>query len=494
MLLRLSGLIPALTVLAALALMLNQSFLPIGTGQKFAWVLGSGRWVPLALLAASAAARVGLSRQLPRSIQWFDWLAAAFIALAFASSAYSIAPDQTVGRAASVLLLYGAVFWGMWPDGVLVTPNRLAWALVHAIAIVLAVNLIIGPFLLPFDPAGRFQGVMSPNTLGILVALMLPLALWADHERPGWLYRTMGLTMLALIVLCQSRTGAFATVASVSYFLLYRYPHRRRFILTFAATALLLTVLVPQIIWIAREIPARRADRMAKEEQVRTTERRLREAELELKRQQGGDGAPPVGRPFTGRHPERSIEQLRDRVTRAREAHDEARSQFENAEPQLTLLNTLNLAANPRSVDLNTASGRTVVWRLGLEYLAERPWQGFGFGTEELVLESKGFKPGPSVFFGSYFHNSFLGLALQVGIPGMLMFYLPLAVLAWREWRVPATLAADPLRVALRAVFLSGLVVSCFESWLYSMGNALSFPFWTCIMLLAWMHRDVEAS
>ncbi len=468
--------IPALTFVAALALMLNQSRLPIAKSEVSGWVLEYGRWIPLGLLVLVVGIRVVLARRLPRRIEWFDLCAVCFLAVAVASNSYSIEPRLTLPRSLTLVLAYVAVFWGIWPDGSDITPDHVARALVSAVAAVLVVNLVAGPFLQPFDMAWRLQGAMArPNTLGILLALALPLALWWADTHPGRVAAAQVGTMLLMLLASQSRTGVFGAIAGAGYYAFHRFAAHRRLLVTVASVALVMTVLVPQAIWVVSEISGRRDYLQAKEAQVRLSEVRLRAAEQEVNRRQGQEAA--------------EVSRSRRQLERAREAHESAKAQLAAAEPQVTLREALDLTANPRSLEFNTASGRTVVWKLGLDYLKQRPWLGFGFGTEELVLNEQGFDATYSAFFGSYFHNSYLGLALQVGLIGSVLFFFPLAALTWSEWRSREVFSHARLRFALRATLLTGLVVSCLESWVYSMGNAFAFFYWTSIMLLAWTNR-----
>lgn len=96
-----------------------------------------------------------------------------------------------------------------------------------------------------------------------------------------------------------------------------------------------------------------------------------------------------------------------------------------------------------------------------------------GIGMEELKIHQ-----------GKYMHNSYLGLAYQLGIVGTAVLFIPLFGLAFK-----ATIRLLRRQLTLRqsgyvAVLLTGLVAAGSESWIYSVGNAFCFPFWTAIMLL----------
>lgn len=134
--------------------------------------------------------------------------------------------------------------------------------------------------------------------------------------------------------------------------------------------------------------------------------------------------------------------------------------------------------------------GRLEAWPLALDLIKERPILGYGFGTEELLFPAHGvvFRE----FKGGYFHNSYLGLMAQVGLFGALAFFLPLFYLVARQLcRARAYDRLDPVHSLLGSV-LAGLAAGLSESWMYSMGNAQAFPFWTAVMLL--IRRDSQTS
>ena len=121
---------------------------------------------------------------------------------------------------------------------------------------------------------------------------------------------------------------------------------------------------------------------------------------------------------------------------------------------------------------------------MGLQYLLERPLQGFGFGTEHQLFSFHQVDENDYIRTGEYFHNSYLGLALQVGLIGALMLYVPLGILLFREVRFLFIDRNDSFRASLLAVSLTSMIGATASSDLYSMGNAKAFPFWISIMLL----------
>lgn len=135
-----------------------------------------------------------------------------------------------------------------------------------------------------------------------------------------------------------------------------------------------------------------------------------------------------------------------------------------------------------RMDSLATGSGRQEAWAAATELLWERPWTGYGFGTEELLFELFGYR-----FFehaGAMAHNSYLGLSVQIGILGAAIFFLPLILVAIKGFRVSVRAKDDIMLSSLLATLVAGLVICFTESWLYSAGNAQSLPFWVLFGIL----------
>jgi exopolysaccharide production protein ExoQ len=77
------------------------------------------------------------------------------------------------------------------------------------------------------------------------------------------------------------------------------------------------------------------------------------------------------------------------------------------------------LAATGKDI---TLTGRTDLWRIGLEQIAERPWLGTGYqafwqpGNPEAEHLWRAF--GIASRTGFHFHNLYLSNAVEIGIPG----------------------------------------------------------------------------
>jgi len=144
-----------------------------------------------------------------------------------------------------------------------------------------------------------------------------------------------------------------------------------------------------------------------------------------------------------------------------------------------------------RAETLPTGAGRFEVWPIALNLIIDKPILGYGFGIEEKILQIKHIVP--HLHPGGYFHNSYLGMMLQLGIPGFIIFYTPLLILIFKEVFLRQNKQISSLRYALQASVIAGLSCAFFESWVYSVGNSQAFPFWVIVMLLTFYHyKDKE--
>jgi len=145
-----------------------------------------------------------------------------------------------------------------------------------------------------------------------------------------------------------------------------------------------------------------------------------------------------------------------------------------------------------RTESIPTIGGRMQVWPLALDSIKDKPIMGYGFGVEEKIFALK-YPMIRRQVGGYYMHNSYLGMMLQLGIVGFIIFYSPLFILLFKELSSRQDSKAPPLKYALRASVLAGLLCGIFESWLYSVGNAQVFPFWVMVMLLTfYRYQDKE--
>lgn len=137
-----------------------------------------------------------------------------------------------------------------------------------------------------------------------------------------------------------------------------------------------------------------------------------------------------------------------------------------------------------RANNLILLGGRIEAWQAALELIQEHPWRGYGFGIEESLFER--FRYSFQIHAGGSMHNSFIGLVLQLGWVPPSLLYLSLIVFLVKTFRQILKLDNEfrPLMSALYASIFSGFVISFFESWIYSAGGILAFPFFIFIMFL----------
>jgi O-antigen ligase len=139
---------------------------------------------------------------------------------------------------------------------------------------------------------------------------------------------------------------------------------------------------------------------------------------------------------------------------------------------------------------LSTGSGRLEAWAAGIQLLGDRIWFGYGFGTEDLLFRLFDFVF--EIHQGDYVHNSYLGLALQIGIVAAPLVFLWMLAISVKGFR--AGLAhRDRITIALEATVISGLALAVGESWFYSAGNAYSLPFWLLFGILVQRTRSLRS-
>lgn len=147
-----------------------------------------------------------------------------------------------------------------------------------------------------------------------------------------------------------------------------------------------------------------------------------------------------------------------------------------------------------RAESIPMLGGRLEVWPIALDLILDKPIFGYGFGVEDKLIGVK--KIVFTMHAGAYVHNSYLGMLLQLGVVGFILFFIPLFILLFKELSSKPQESSIPLlRYALRTSLIAGLICCIYESWIYSVGNAMAFPFWIIVMLLTfYQYRDKEKS
>lgn len=119
-----------------------------------------------------------------------------------------------------------------------------------------------------------------------------------------------------------------------------------------------------------------------------------------------------------------------------------------------------------RNVTTTSSSGRTSIWMVGLAACPQYCPVGAGWDTFPIVYErTQPTVPGADVLAGqggSYQpHNVILLVAIELGTPGLLLFFAVLGLTVVEAWRLPRPVRGPPLAALLgtyqAALFLSNL-------------------------------------
>jgi len=126
-------------------------------------------------------------------------------------------------------------------------------------------------------------------------------------------------------------------------------------------------------------------------------------------------------------------------------------------------------------------SGRARAWDAAVHQIAKRLVAGYGFGTEPVAFVDRYYG-----FDSSVPENSYLGVALQLGIVGLAALLAVLGACALVAVRAVRTLTG-PARAAACAcasVVVAGLVLGLTQSYLVSPGNIAGPTLWIAALLL----------
>lgn len=138
-----------------------------------------------------------------------------------------------------------------------------------------------------------------------------------------------------------------------------------------------------------------------------------------------------------------------------------------------------------RIENLPILGGRLEAWEAARNIISKRPLFGYGFGTEEIL-----FKYHNITFFvhsGGNVHNSFLGLATQIGIPATVLFFtviifFTLSTIVYVSKITDLNIKC--LGITLSIILFVGFVYCFAETWIYSSGSTLSFIYYTAAVMI----------
>lgn len=420
-------------------------------------VLGSGsvpelvgpartaRWVALVCLAAIAAVLAvrgrgsGGSRTLGLVLGMGAW----FCALGIVSTAWSVDPRLTFGRAGSFALLFVAA------GGLAIAARSRPAVSTRVLQGILAATVaatIAGLLLILYSHAdaiqppsheqpSRLKGLgANPDTMAMLAAVATPIALWTLLHARSRRERAFALASWLLLVGSLAGYGSrggflAATVGMLAVSLLLNASWRKRLVLA-------LTVCV------AMAGATAAGTQIVKPLPYTPTPGKLPGGKV---------GVPTAGQALGGNGPTYTG-RLADELYRF---YYGRRSLF-------------------------ASSGRLEAWYTAVQEGNARPVLGFGFGTEERVFVDRIYS-----FDGGHVENSFIGMYLQLGAIGLLSLVALLGGVCVAI--VAGTRRAD-LRspsLAFAGVVGAGLVLMLVQSYAYSVGNVATVAFWTASLVAA---------
>ncbi|HYZ78969.1 MAG TPA: O-antigen ligase family protein [Gaiellaceae bacterium] len=413
----------------AFASSINNSFLLLGRAFRF--------WLLLELVIVTWAYFAWRAPRVRLAGAPFAALGG-FLVLAFVSVFWSVRTHSTEKRALAflALALVGlalAAVADARPEAV----RRVLEALVAAAAIVALLGLYM--LWVSHDQAvqsaslqypARYRGIgQNPNTVPLLLAPALPLALWLWTRARSRAGKAVAVCAALLfdgsIVASGSRGALIAALVGAAVWLL-TLPRSWRLRLALVAAAAAVFAADVAITQIPKPVsPSAVSHRQSGAHRV------IRDAELLLPLEdeigRPGKNAPPIRRTLFG------------------------------------------------------TSGRARAWDAAVHQVARRPVAGYGFGTEAQVFVDRYYG-----FDSTVPENSYLGVALQLGIVGLVAFLVVLAAVVWVAAVALRRLSGAALAAAraCAAVVAAGLVLGMTQSYLTSAGNLASPAVWLAALLL----------
>ncbi len=412
----------------------------------------------LVLLAFACAVSAGSARRMPRGA---IVAGTAFLVLAGLSTAWSATPRVTLVQ----VVAFGLV---LFAGAALAVAASSSDAALEAAAdgLVVAVGLVaLGGLLLlvvddarAIDPAtttspARYQGLGGgPNTVTMVLAVGLPVALDAVLRWRGRLARAVAVGASALIVGSivgsGSRGALIGAFVGVLVYALLRAQTGRGRLLAGGATAAALGVAV-LLVALPDPLPS---------------------------------GSSNEGRGYVPPNPDPA--QIVPRPPYG-DANLILRLQDDVGHPGLGRPDP-----NEGSRRLIGSSGRIDAWAGALHQGAERPVLGHGFGTESRVFQDR------YLFFNSAVpENSYVGLFLQLGMLGLLAFGALAASILVGAGRGIRSLDGQRrgLAAACAGAFAGGLALALVQSYVYAAGNNATVALWLSGFLAAGAAASVDA-
>ena len=129
-----------------------------------------------------------------------------------------------------------------------------------------------------------------------------------------------------------------------------------------------------------------------------------------------------------------------------------------------------DLSAESSGYSDNSWAWRTENWSRMFHFATERPIQGWGISSypvlavQEFGSSNPRFSPRRGEAAGVYAHNDYLRLAVEVGIPGLLLWLAFLVSLCAAMWRGTRIAAIRPYAVALFSLMVAVIAISAVDN------------------------------
>lgn len=411
---------------------------------------GHWRWVgliALALVGAYAVLRRAPASRLPPAFILLELL----VGVGVASAAWSVDPHLTLERIFTVAALFAAGYGLATLEGGADAAARtilgsvLIGALLVAVASLVAMVLARHDAVLPATAGAgwRFQGIgQNPNTVPMLLAVAYPIAvagvLGSGSRRARLVLVAAFLLMAGEVAVSGSRGALVAgTVGAIASGVALGGTWRRR-----------VAIAVGLLVLAAACVGANRLQGRATQNPPAA----------------GGSGAPATR-------------------TRGFDAEQLIRLEDELGHP------ALGSYRPPVPRTFLGSSGRAQAWTGALKQGAQRPIDGYGFGTEDRVFIDRFY-----AFEGSFVENTYISLFLQIGAFGLALFVALLLLLArdavnalrWRRGESRAVVAAAG------GALVSGAAIGMTQSGLLSVGNIASVGLWMSVLCLPTLARSTR--
>ena len=415
------------------------------------------KWIALGVMVPISIALALGKRPLQRPAMLVYALAALLLLLAFDSALWSVAPQHTVKYATSLGLLFTVV----GALGVAATRPEVARALVIGSlwgAVAVAAGGIVLFFVdhslavqsaTPGTPE-RYRGLTeNPNTVSLLAALVLPLALWtAVIVRAPVLRASAGAALLLLLgtIVASGSKGALGAgfLGTGAFALTFETRFRPRL-------ALLGAVMIAFAAGVGIVDSTLGAP-------VQTSA-------------VSGSNVPaangPTGGGSSGVHgSEQTPAPSTVPLPGAPRLADEIGAPATNAAPvRRTLFGT---------------SGRAQAWVGAIHTGLGRPIAGYGFGTEDLVFVDRWY-----FFQGDRPENALIGIFLQLGLAGLaLLISIGVAMLLAAR-QVLRSARERALGAACLGVVIAGATLAIVQSYVYAVGDIGTLALWSTAFILA---------